>query len=395
MDKKKLALAIHELNPWGGHDRSTLEIARRLSHFFPMDVFSYSIVDPSKRDAWAPFEFLQVKPFIKRPAISMISYFYLASLYQFGLLPLLKKQSRPLVHATGACSLVSDVIQVQFLNSAWKKIKSQLESTQGGLIKKIYHDFLLSYDIWVEKQVFKPHKTYIAISHQVEKELKDELGLTQNIHVIHHGVDLDVFRPLGESYELERKILRQGLGILPEEIVILLVGAYERKGLAYVIDAMGCLGAELRKKTWLLAIGKGDRSKFQHRAAKQNVSDRIVWIDHAKDIAPYYRASDVFLLPTLYEPFGLVILEAMACGVMPLVSKCSGGAELIQNDESGLLIENPQDAKEIASLLAKAIQNREMRKKLGQNARKVAEKRPWDQVAKEYASVIEPLLIKS
>src|SRR5262245_7309532 len=145
---KRLAFIIHDLNHWGGQDRSTLEIARRLSHLHPVDIFAFTLDD--KDGDWGDVHFHRIRPLIKRPVILKSTYFYGASF--FSLL-----QERPLVHATGACSLMSDVIQVQFVNASWQKKLSQLpaEFRAPGL-KAYYHKILLAYNVAVERSVYTP-----------------------------------------------------------------------------------------------------------------------------------------------------------------------------------------------------------------------------------------------
>ena len=190
----------------------------------------------------------------------------------------------------------------------------------------------------------------------------------------------------------EREELRTRLGVQPKEVLVAFVGAYERKGLACAIDSVAKLGAEARSKVKLMAVGAGAEEGFRARARALGIEKQVLLVGHTKDVPAYYRASDVFLLPTLYEPFGLVILEAMACGLAPIVSELAGASELIGENESGLLIRNPADVSEIARLLERVVLDEELRRNLGEGARRVAVARSWDRVAEEYAAVLGPLL---
>lgn len=404
--QKRLTFAIHDLNSWGGHDRSTLEIARRLSHRFGVDLFVYSITDPQGLESWGDVRIFKVWPYFKKPAFALITYFYLASLVRFGIYKKLIQSEKTVIHATGACSLVSDIVQVQFVNSAWKDLKKKLpeglyqapHSRTHHVFKRAiiqtYHEGMLHYDSAIERLVYCKDKTYIAISQQVKRELKKYFGLSDQVHVIHHGVDGKAFCPVNDDNRRERDTIRQSLGIKPDEVVIAFVGAYERKGLSIAIEAVGKLPVEIQNRMKLLAVGSGAVEGFRARAKELGISERICFVQHVRHVAPYYRASDVFLLPTFYEPFGLVITEALASGLPSIVSAQAGGAELIRHGESGFLINDPLRFDDITQLLSQVITDANLRKKVGLMAREVAEQRSWEQVANEYAHIIEPLLIK-
>lgn len=399
--RRRLVFAIHDLNPWGGHDRSTLEIARRLSHRWPVDIYSFTLEDPFGEGQWGDYRFHRIKPHLSRPVAAKILWYYGATWPGFSIAPRLRNQERPLIHATGACSLVADVIQVQFVSAAWKSEQTRLppevcapphsrgKSGVGNWIRRIYHNTLLDFNVAAEKRIYTQDKTYIAIARGVAQELKDHFGVVDHVHVIHHGVDSKAFRPGTESDRPDLDQLRASWGVKPNELVVLFVGAFERKGLAVAIDAVARLPEDLRNQIRLVAVGGGATEGFKRKAASLGIGDRIVLAGHSKDIAPIYRACDIFLMPTLYEPFGLVILEAMSSGLACLVSRLAGASELIVEGKSGSLIQDPTSADAISGQLANLLRDRQMRTKISEGAREVALARSWDQVASEYAQVLE------
>jgi UDP-glucose:(heptosyl)LPS alpha-1,3-glucosyltransferase len=407
--KRALAFAIHHLNPWGGHDRSTLEIVKRISRKTPVEIHSFTLEDPllakGEDRGWGEFRFQPVRPHIRKPALFMLSVYYLVTGIRLRWIPAFLRRERPLIHSTGACSWVSDVIQVQFVQAAWQKKLRTLDprfyrppaTRSGGWLKRAmrgaYHSLLLRYNLWVERRVYRKDKTYIAIAHCVAQELKDCFGiLSDRIHVIHHGVDAEAFRPVDENTTAEREKIRSELGILPQERMIVFVGEYERKGLAASIHAIAEMDPTLRSKAKLVAIGGGDIKGFAALAESLGIAKHICLVGHQKNIDRFYRASDLFLLPTLYEPFGLVIIEAMASGLPMVISRLAGGAELIEDGVSGQLIDDPADPKGIARALEAVLVDDHLRQEMGKNARKAAVARSWDRVADEYWRVLEPML---
>lgn len=393
---KQLAIVIHHLNPWGGQDRSTLEIARRLSHRFNTHLFSYELVDPEMKN-WGSYTFHKITPNFRKPVLFTTLWFYIKTFIQIQ-----KQQKNLIIHSTGACSLVSDIIQVQFTQAAWKKAQVQFNKshyknprTRSAFFLKrwilnFYHRLLLNLQTYFEAKIFSPHKSYIAIAQGVASELQENFGIERkNIHVIHHGVDSQKFKPSSDIKSQEdRRNLRQNFGVSSSELVIAFVGEYERKGLAVALEAMSMLSQDMKSKLKLLAIGQGDHKGFYIKACKLQIQNQVCFLKHQNEIEKFYQASDIFLLPTLYEPFGLVILEAMSSGLACIVSKKAGAAELIADGVHGKLLQNPENPKEAAEILAELVQNDEKRKRMGQKAREVALSRSWDQVASEYAGVI-------
>ena len=406
---RHLAFAIHDLNPWGGHDRSTLEIARRLSHRWPVEIIAYSFKDPSGEMNWGEREFHRVLPDPHRPTAARIGWFYAGALAQLELIPRLKRVRPPLIHATGTCALRADVVQVQFVNTAWKEVQRSLPRevfehpfTRGrsGIfpwLRSRYHQLLLEHNVAMERRLYTRKKRYVAIADCVRRELEHYFGLNEQVCVIRHGVDSAVFRSAQGDTRLEaaRDLLRREQGVSPEETVILFVGAYERKGLATAIDAVARLDSELRSRVQLWAVGGGAAEGFRARAQKIGVSDRVKFFPPQKQISAWYQAADLFVLPTLYEPFGLVALEALATGLPSIISAQAGASELTRHGESALLLREPGRPEELAHHLAKVLQDRSLQERLSRAGREVASRRSWDQVAREYEEFLGPLMAES
>ena len=375
------------MNSWGGQDRSTLEIARRLSQRWPVEVHAFTL----EGKQLGLLEFHPVHPSFARPALLRNMLFHGATLLPLWLKAKFQGKKAPLIHATGACSLISDVIHVQFIHAAWSKtfaaMPLEFRSTQG-MARSAYQKLVLEYDTRVEESLFTNKKRYIAISDSVARDLKTYFGIRDKITVIRHGVDSEKFRPSPGT----RESIRTQCGVGPRELMIVFVGSYERKGLGPAIDAISRLSAANKARVKLVAVGGGNRAAFSAFAAKLGVAENLVFVEHTKEILPYYQAADLFLMPTFYEPFGLVILEAMACGLPCLVSRSAGASELMVEGASGSLIEDPANAAEISKKLELLLDDEKLRTRLGKGARKVAVRRSWDQVAEEYTTFFTPLL---
>jgi glycosyltransferase involved in cell wall biosynthesis len=370
MSDKEIIFAIHDFNQRGGQDRSTLEIVQHLGKQKKIELHAFTFEADRPH---ANISFRPVLPRIGKPALLKILLYHFITLARFfG-----KRQKRPPICATGACSLVSDIIHVQFVHASWRRRKEK---------NSLYGKVVALYNIFTERLTFSPRKTYIAISHAVKADLEREYGLN-DITVVHHGVNSEKFRPCRDL--IEKSALRKSLGLGADlETVLLFVGTYERKGLGAILKALSLLPKDTSSSLRLVAVGSGDQKFYSTLAREFGIEHQVSLFSPKANIEEYFRAADIFVFPTTYEPFGLVILEAMASGLPCIVSRIAGGAELIKNAESGLLLENPLDAIELSRRIEELALDDEAQVSMGKKARLVAEERNWAQVAREYEAVV-------
>ncbi|MFZ5875336.1 MAG: glycosyltransferase family 4 protein [Nitrospirota bacterium] len=164
-----------------------------------------------------------------------------------------------------------------------------------------------------------------------------------DVRVVYNGVDLERFRP--ENKARCRDDIRRQLGLGADQPVLLFVGTgFERKGLRYAVEALRHLPADMV----LLVVGNGSTRRYHALARTWGVADRVLFLGPREGAEAYYAASDVLVFPTLYEPMGNVILEALASGIPVVTSRRSGGAEILTEGKDGWLIDEPTDAREVA-----------------------------------------------
>lgn len=358
MDNLKIHFAIHDLNETGGQDRSTLEILRRIQTPFAIHAFTVADEKMNRKNQ-------VVWPNIRRPVLIKILFYYLILFFR----------GKKIWHATGVSHFRSSIIHLQFIHTSWEKQTSHPFSLRG-----IYAKILAHWNVWLEKRCFREGKNFIAISQKVADELRENFGIKKNVHVIHHGVDPDKFSP-GPS------TVRQELGIDEGVPCFLFAGSFERKGLETVLEALGKKSISYP----LLVLGEGNRQYYQSicdRYALKNVH----FLGKQKDIERFFRAADVFILPTQYEPFGLVILEALSCGVPVITSRCAGAAELIQDGQEGFLLDDPKNADVLAEKISILANEPKIRESMKAAAREVGKKNSWDHVAKKYDQVLQSVL---
>ncbi|MDQ3199780.1 MAG: glycosyltransferase family 4 protein [Verrucomicrobiota bacterium] len=177
----------------------------------------------------------------------------------------------------------------------------------------------------------------IANSQMVKREAELFYGYpTAQIEVVPNGVPLLDFRPDPTVRALHRKILR----LRDDEIAVLFVGSgWERKGLRYAIEAVSPLGKNFR----LLVAGRGRSRKIGARAVQR--------LGAVRDLAALYAAADIFLLPTLYDPFSNACLEALAAGLPVITTRDNGFSEIIDHQVHGSILDAPFDVAPIREAL--------------------------------------------
>jgi len=169
--------------------------------------------------------------------------------------------------------------------------------------------------------------------------------------------------------------IRKKLNISEDLFVLLFAGRLHRKkGIHFVVEGMKRIDNE---KVLFLIIGNEEDSEYVNylRKISEGMNSKIIWEESvpADEIWDYYSSSDLFVLPSYDENFGMVVVEAMACGLPVLISKNVGIWQEVQIDNAGFVVN--QDVDEVAYALRKFIENPPLLKQMSLNARKSAEKR--------------------
>jgi len=155
----------------------------------------------------------------------------------------------------------------------------------------------------------------------------------EKIRVVYNGVDTKVFHP-GVRDQAEQ--VRRGLGV-PLDVPLLVYASMDFKGKG-LRSTFGALKRTKYREARLLVLGTGPIRQFTRIAREMGIGDRVIFGGHRGDIQQYYGAGDLFVLPSTYEPFPNVNLEAMACGLPVLTTATTGGAEVIVEGTNGYLI---------------------------------------------------------
>ena len=188
-----------------------------------------------------------------------------------------------------------------------------------------------------------------------------------------NGVDAERFAP----DEATRAGLRQEEGVGDGEVVALFVAnSWHQKGLGVAIEALGIAARSGRAPDRLWVVGYGSEDRYGELAREHGVGDRVRFFGLRSDVERFYRAADLFVLPTLYEQCCLSVYEAAAAGLPVVTTPVSGMEELIGQDEAGLIV--PRDPAAVASGLARLAADPGLRSRLGETGRARAAATTWE-----------------
>ncbi len=207
----------------------------------------------------------------------------------------------------------------------------------------------------------------VAVSQSVQEQITAFYGRQTGIQVVSPGVDLERFAP--QPAAARRLEQRRRIPMDPGELLILFVGTeFRRKGLDDLLPAIG-------PGMHLAVVGRGERlGRYRRRVRRLGLEGRVHFTGLAVEVAPWYAAADVVVLPSRAEAFGMSVLEAMACGRPVLVRRRAGVSTLIESGSNGLLFEDPAELGPLLSRLSDPV----LRRRLGEAARRTALAHGWD-----------------
>jgi D-inositol-3-phosphate glycosyltransferase len=240
----------------------------------------------------------------------------------------------------------------------------------------------------VEKQCLETADMIIATSPQEQEHMRSLVSTKGNITVIPCGTDIECFG------SIDRQSGRAKLGINPEDKVVMYAGRFdERKGIETLVRAIAREEVKSHQNLKLIIVG-GYTPGESDGQEKERIADIIQELGieditkfagrvQHEDLASYYAAADICVVPSHYEPFGLVAIEAMAART-PVVASNVGGLKFSVVDKVTGLLVPPQDEAAVAQAINSILSNPQWREQLGKNARKRVEaKFSWNGVASQ------------
>ncbi|MBD2500122.1 glycosyltransferase family 4 protein [Anabaena azotica] len=300
------------------------------------------------------------------------------------------------------------IVHTNYWLSSW--VGMQLKEIQGSKQVHTYHSLgavkykavdtiplIATKRLSVEKQVLETAERIVATSPQEQQHMRSLVSTKGYIDVVPCGTDIQRFGSIA------RQAARAELGIDQDAKVVLYVGRFDpRKGIETVVRAVN--ESELRNSGKLkLIIGGGstpgnsdgrERDRIEGIVQELGMSDIVSFPGRLnQDILPsYYAAADVCVVPSHYEPFGLVAIESMSSGT-PVVASDVGGLQFTVISEKTGLLAPPKDVAAFKTAIDRILLNPEWRDELGLAARRhTTEKFSWDGVAVQLDGIYNQLL---
>jgi len=256
-----------------------------------------------------------------------------------------------------------------------------------GQILSLHHRYVLR----AEERTFRNRRIecVICISEMVKDEVRRHYQVPdEKLEVIYPGVDVNKFHLSLKA--VHREAVRASLGIPADVLTLVFVGSgFERKGVDLVLRAIARSGLSCH----LLVLGRDKRAARYRRLALQlGLEGRAHFLGAHDDVRPYYAAADVFIMPSIYEPFGNANMEAMAMGLPVITSTKSGAGELVRAASAGYVCD-ALDVEAQARAIA-ALADPSTRAAAGLAARSIAERHSLPKMVERLVAIYTRVLAK-
>ena len=262
------------------------------------------------------------------------------------------------------------------------------------------------FSLWIEKTALEMADAIIAVSGETKRDIERLFDVDPaHVHVIHNGIDLKEYYKVDSTDALKRH------GIDPKKPYLLFVGRITRqKGIIYLVRAIQYMDPDFQIVLCAGAPDTPEIAREMQDAVESATKKRsnVIWIAEMVDrnaVTELYSHAAVFCCPSIYEPFGIINLEAMACETAVVASAVGGIKEVVVDGETGFLVpleqmkESPFDpldpekfSRDLAAKINQLMGDINLREKFGKAGRKRAEEKfTWSAIAQKTKALYETL----
>jgi alpha-maltose-1-phosphate synthase len=402
MQLKKVALFSNEYPPYvyGGAGVHVEYLSRALAQFVPVEVRCFGDQDTSETNlrvrGYQPWEEMSRNT---DPRFTSATGAFSRSLAMAK-----DTLDADVVHCHTWYTQMAGLIAAKLWNIPFVLTTHSLEPLRPWKVEQLGTAYHLS--SWMERTAIENADAVIAVSKETRNDIFDHFGAAETkTHVIHNGIDLDEYRRDAATDALERH------GVDPRRPYVLFVGRITRqKGIIHLVDAIPFIDPEIQV---VLLAGAPDTETIaqemnEHIAAARAHRKDIIWIDEMlprRETIQFYSHAAVFCCPSVYEPFGIINLEAMACETAVVASRVGGIPEVVVPDETGILVDlklergtffpkEPEGfSRDLAAGINRIARDPALARRMGEAGRRRAEDHfSWRAIAQKTLNLYEALL---
>ncbi len=365
----RIALVIEDVRMGGGQERVIAEMAPRLAQRHEVHLFCFTLRDIDT----AGLRMHRISD-PSLPLGARALWFVIASSLA------IRQSDFDVVLSQGGNTLAQSFVLVHTCHRDRRRARMRLQERYGrsGVLRTAWEALRDGIFARLEgRAVRRCRGRVIAVSQSIRDYLVRKWGLAPNeVQIVHNGVDHATFRP--ELRRTRGRRVREQLGIGPEELVAIFMGGlWTEKGLPELIEALSRTNGDQR----LVVVGSGDAEAFGRMAEQHGVRERVTFVPHVDRPQDYLAMADCLVHPNPIEPFGLVVLEAAACGVPLLAARSGVAMDLIEDGVTGYFIE--REPADIAAKLDAIADDPRARARMSERVHRRSLEFSWDRQADE------------
>jgi len=370
-----------------GTERAVAELIDRLAITYGDDVELYAQhvrdirVQPSNRDDRRTGAAIHWHRIGKFPGPHVVQFLGWLILNRWSRMNRANALAPNVTFSPGINSLDSDVVLVHAVFHRLAELQTARDRRGlRGLHRKLYYSLLQM----LERRIYRDSRVMLAaVSKHTALQLEHYFG-RRDVTVIPNAVDVNHFS-IAAIAPL-RHVVRAQQNCSAGQTVLLLIGNdWRNKGLHALLAAMAQY-KELPLR--LLVVGRDEQAPFRAQAATAGLLDRVKFCPPVPDVRSFYAAADILVAPSLEDSFNLPALEAMACGVPVIVSRYAGVSEWLTHGFDALVLNNAENAAELAEAIRAIATGAQLRATLAANAVVTAGKFSWDEHAAQLRSLL-------
>lgn len=360
----RIAFVLHDYNRVFGHSRYVAELAERFAGRHQVHVFANT-------DAGVPPGVVSHHvPAVRTTALTTILSFYASA-------SICVRGDFDIVHGQGVSTPGANVVTSHISNLQWLEGRRRLEGDRLSWKERLFGSTVVP----LERRLLRsPDVAVIAVSAAMASDIQRDYGRAVRPDVIPHGVDGAQFNPAVRGRY--RAVARQRLQLTDQDVLHLFVGDL-RKGFNQAVEALATAPGRL------IGVSRSNPDEAAAVAARLGLSARVTLLPPTDSIEEYYGAADTFVFPTPYDAFGMVITEAMACGLPVITTRAAGAADLIDDGRTGLLLADSANVEALSKAMRRLAENALERQTIGDAAAAEMRTRTWDSVADRTMALYE------